>query len=167
MDKLRRLLSIAVSLLAATALQACGGGSNGGFLGEVAANGSLACAMFPSTCQTSTVVSGTAATGGPLSGVTVVLKDAANRTRSTTTGASGAFSIDAAGLTPPFVLQATTSTGATLYGVSSDAAGTATTNVTPVSDLVGRSWYFVQGIATDTAFANLVTAPPPDPPQAA
>jgi hypothetical protein len=158
----------AVAALVCTAtllLQACGGGS-AGLLGQISAIPSLGCIMFPASCAAATV-SGTAASGSALANVTITLKDSANNTATATTDSSGRFSIDATGLAAPFVLRATTGTGTTLYGMSSTAGGGGTSNVTPLSDVVVRSWYLAQGIDADQAFISLVASPAPTPDQAA
>ncbi|MEJ8839152.1 hypothetical protein [Ramlibacter sp. AN1133] len=49
--------------------------------------------------------------------------------------------------------------------MSTDANVTATINITPLTDLVVRSWYNVQGRSADTAFANPATLAPPSPAQ--
>ncbi|MBG9390398.1 hypothetical protein [Caenimonas aquaedulcis] len=116
------------------------------------------CTVLPATCGGS--VSGTAAVGGPLAGRTVTLKDALNHTATTSTSAAGTFTFSTDGLTGPFLLQASTASGTTLYSVTA-GAGVQTANLTPLTDLVVRSWYAVQGIPVDTAFANPVAAPPP------
>src|SRR5512142_3327314 len=90
-------------------------------------------------------VSGTAASGAPLASVTVTLKDATGASRTATTAADGRFSIDTTGLTPPFLVLVADAGGA-LYSVSADAAAQSTINVTPLTDLIIRSWYEVQGV---------------------
>ncbi len=139
---------------AASMLLAGCGGSGGG---------SDAAATTPSAATTS--VSGTAATGAPLAQVGVTLKDSANHSVSATTSATGAFTLDTTSLTPPFLLQVTTPGGTRLLSVSTDGNATATLNVTPITDLVVRSWYGVQGQSADTAFADPSAMPPPAPAQ--
>ena len=63
-------------------------------------------------------VTGTVATGEPLSGATVVLSDSLGGARSASTDSNGSYSINAAGMTPPFVL---TATGAQPYDSASFA----------------------------------------------
>jgi hypothetical protein len=110
-------------------------------------------------------VSGTAATGAPIAGALVTLKDSANRSATATTGASGGFTVDSSSLTPPFLLQVALPAGRQLFSVSTDANVTATINVTPLTDVVVRTWYGVQGQSADAAFGNPVAAPPPAPAQ--
>ncbi len=137
-------------LLAGALLAACSGGGGG------------TAGASPGGAGT---VTGTAATGAPIAGVVVTLKDSANRSATATTSATGAFSIDTSGLTPPFLLQLTTPGGRTLLSVSTNEQRTATLNLTQITDLVVRSWYLVQGQSADTAFANPVALPAPTPAQ--
>ena len=113
----------------------------------------------------STSISGTAASGAPLANITVTLKDGTNKTATATTSATGVFSVDTTGMSPPFMLQVTAPGGTRLYSVSADASSTGTINVTPLTDLILRSWYAVQGVSTDTAFSNPASAAPPTPQQ--
>lgn len=106
-------------------------------------------------------VSGTAAAGAPIAGVTVTLKDSTNRAVTATTSVTGAYTLATTGMTGPFLLQLTTPGGARLYGVTADLAATTVANLTPLTDLIVRSWYSVQGVPVDNAFANPSAAPPP------
>jgi hypothetical protein len=117
------------------------------------------CRVLPQNCVASVI--GTAATGGPLAGVTVRLKDSLGNSVVATTSAAGAYSLNTAGLSGPFLLQATTPGGATLYGVSADLAPATIANLTPLTDLIVRSWYSLRGVAPETAFANPPGAPAP------
>jgi hypothetical protein len=110
----------------------------------------------------SAVVSGIAAKGAPIAGASVTLKDSAGNTSTTTTAADGSFSLNSSGFIPPFLLQVQTATGS-LYSVSADASVSTTINVHPYSDLVVRSWYSAQGVPVDTAFADPMSTPAPDP----
>ena len=131
-------------------LVACGGGGGSG-------------GGTPSSA--SSTVTGTAASGTALAGLTVTLKDSTNKSVTATTSASGAFTLDSTGLTPPFLLAVTTPGGTRLLSVSADANRTATLNITPITDLLVRSWYGLQGQSGDTAFGNPVTLPAPSPTQ--
>jgi hypothetical protein len=106
-------------------------------------------------------VTGTAAAGAPIAGATVSLKDAAGHTVTATTSVTGAYTLDTTGLSGPFLLQVTTAGGQRLYGVTADPAPANVANLTPLTDLIVRSWYAMQGVAVDTAFANPSAAPPP------
>lgn len=145
---------LAAAFLAAAMLAACGGD------GDAVVTTPGAPPPPPAT-----TVSGTAATGAPLSGLAVTLKDSANRSASATTAADGTFSVDTTGMMPPFLLQVVTPGGVRLLSVSSDGEATATVNVTPLTDVVVRSWYNVQGQSADTAFLDPSTLPAPQPEQ--
>jgi hypothetical protein len=107
-------------------------------------------------------VSGVAATGAPVAGAIVTLKDRAGQSRTTTTSSSGAYTVDVTGLTPPFLVRVQTPSGS-LYSVSADTLSSTTINVHPYSDLLVRWWYGVQNQSADSAFANPVVLPAPDP----
>jgi hypothetical protein len=108
-------------------------------------------------------ISGTAATGAPLAGVTLTLKDSTGKTASAITGSDGSYSIDTTGLVGPFLLQATTASGTKLYSVSAGSGASLAVNLTPLTDIIIRSWYGVQQIAMDTAFASPAANPAPSP----
>lgn len=114
----------------------------------------------PRVSGSSSTVSGTAATGDPIASATVTLVDSTGTVRTGTTGADGSFSIDSTGLTPPFLLEVATNAG-TLYSVSADGNLSTTINLTPLTDIVVRSWYGVQGTDPASAFASPTTYPPP------
>jgi hypothetical protein len=99
-------------------LCACGGGGGGS--------------------DSSSKISGTAAAGYPLAG-TVTLKDSAGNQRQSTINASGNFSIDVSGFTPPFVLFANGTVGARSYQLYSAATSAGTTNITPLTNLIVAS----------------------------
>jgi len=129
-------------------------------------NGANITAVNFTAVTTTTVhnqVSGTAAAGTPLANFAITIIDSAGHTSNATTGTDGKFVLDTTGFTPPFLLQVTTGTGTKLYSVSADSNSTATINVTPLTDMIIRAWYNVQGITIDTAFANLGTNPAPSP----
>lgn len=150
MNVTHRLTIWAMSLVLLL-LGGCGGGGGGG-------DGAGA----PPPPPAATTVSGTAATGAPLAGVRVTLKDSQGQSRTATTAANGTYSVDTSGLAPPFFIKAERSAG-NLYSVSADANTTTTINITPLTDLIIRSWYNVQTIAVDTAFGAPATNPPPSP----
>ncbi len=108
------------------------------------------------------MVSGTVASGGALAGARVTLKDSVGSSLTATTVSNGTYSIDTTGLTPPFLLLVTTPTKS-FYSVSADAATSSTINITPLTDLIIRSWYNVQGLSMDAAFAAPASNPPPSP----
>ena len=107
-------------------------------------------------------VSGTAAMGAAISGATVTLVDSTGASISGSTGQGGSFSLDATGLTPPFLLSIT-SGDVTLYSVSADLNSSTTINLTPLTDLIVSTWYGVQGTSAAAAFSNPLGNPPPTP----
>jgi len=111
---------------------------------------------------TASTVTGTAATGAPIAGATVTLVDSTGAVRTSTTAADGTFQINTAGLTPPFLLKVPSTSG-DLYSVSGDGNLSTTVNLTPLSDIIVRSWYGAQSIDPASAFADPATSPPPAP----
>lgn len=99
-------------------------------------------------------LAGTAARGAPIAGARVVLKDHHGISRTATTTAAGRFTIDVAGLLPPFLLRVGTSSSA-LYGVAS-AEGIA--NLHPLTDLIIRVFYALLEVSIESAFDNLGSA---------
>ncbi|MBV8466298.1 MAG: hypothetical protein JO218_10170, partial [Burkholderiales bacterium] len=88
---------------------------------------------------------GTVATGKPLVGATVTIKDAKGASRKGTTVADGSYLIDTSGMTSPYLVQAVPASGSGVYSVSADTNAYTTMNVTPLTDLMVRTWYGVQG----------------------
>ncbi|MDA8086318.1 MAG: hypothetical protein M0Z75_06405 [Nitrospiraceae bacterium] len=136
-----------VSLL--MVLSACGGGVGGSSSGPSGSSGGT--------------ISGVAATGTAIQGVTVELVDSKGHTLTTSkpTGSDGSYSISGTGaLTPPFLLKVTSNAGSTkgevLYSVSAGAGATQTINITPLTDMILRTYYQVQGTNADAAFGGLV-----------
>jgi len=117
------------------------------------------CQVHPSYC-----LSGTAATGAPIAGAMVTLKDATGATVAATTSASGTYAVRTSSLTPPYLLQVTPVSGTALYSVTANSQPTVA-NITPWTDLLVRSWYGVQGVTPQSAFGALSTYPPPNPTQ--
>jgi|GEM_PF-4229048 len=103
-------------------LSACGGGTKSPGFATDTVNREL--------------LSGVAANGAPLAG-TVVLKDSSDTSRSLSSAiaADGSFSFDVTGLRPPFLLQATGTSGGAAYTLYSMAAGSGTCNVNPLTHL--------------------------------
>ncbi|MGE5624627.1 MAG: hypothetical protein ACM3ZT_03670 [Bacillota bacterium] len=108
-------------------------------------------------------VAGIAAKGSAIAGATVTLVDKNGATISTVTGSDGSYSLDTTGLTPPFMVSVQVDPKTVLYSVSDTANPGMVINVTPLTDLIIRSWYSVQGLDVATAFAAPVTDPPPSP----
>jgi hypothetical protein len=150
---LRRRSAICAVSFVLLLVAGCGGGGGGGDDAPPAQN-----------TPPQTAASGTAAVGAPIAGAQVTLKDSQGTSRTATTGTDGTYSVNTTGLVPPFFLQVS-NTGGTLYSVSADANNTTTINITPLTDLIIRSWYNVQGVTVDTAFAAPATNPPPAPAQ--
>ena len=98
-----------------------------------------------------TMVSGTAAVGAPLAHAQVSLRDANGQFALADADAAGRFSIDARGLTAPFLLKAEDAQGRVLFGA---AAGVGQANVTPYSDLLVHQWYAEHGGDAVQAFAR-------------
>jgi hypothetical protein len=107
-------------------------------------------------------LSGTVASGSPIGGAALILKDSLGQSLSATTAANGTYSLDTTGLTPPFLIQVATGGSTTLYSVSADA-NPQTVNVTPLTDVIVRSWYGVQNVSADTAFNAPASNPAPTP----
>ena len=129
---------LAAAVMAASAiLGACGGGGGGS-----------APAPTPKP-----KLSGTVASGGAHAGATIIVKDGSGNTRTGMTDSNGKYAIDTDGLTPPFFLVASTGTQ-TFYSVSADGNTTTTVNITPLTDLIIKTWYDAQGVLIDTAFTD-------------
>jgi hypothetical protein len=112
----------------ALAITACGGGS--GTADTVAEP--------PAPPPAALSLTGTAATGAPINGAVVVI-DATGKvgTAVATNAATGAFTVDVAGLTAPFLLQVVGTAGGKQVFLSAVAtAAGQTVNLTPLTDLV-------------------------------
>jgi hypothetical protein len=104
-------------------------------------------------------ISGTAATGAALPGAAVTIKDSAGVTRTGITTATGTYDIDVTGLTPPYLVKVVAVGGTpTLYSVGTSAG---VINTHPLTDLIIRTWYEVQGTDVETAFNSAIPAAPP------
>ncbi len=79
-----------------------------------------------------TTLTGTAATGAPIDG-TVYVKDAKGVEKSIATAANGSFTLDVPGMTPPYLLKVTPSSGPELYSYASENGQTV--NLTPTTNL--------------------------------
>ena len=130
--------------LAVLGLSACGGGggSSSGSSGSSAGT-----------------ISGVAATGKAIADATVTLIDSKGKTATGTTNGNGVFTINTSGLTPPFLLAVKSNAGSTsgmyLYSVS-DSASPATINITPLTDMIIRAWYQMQGTNAAAAAGALI-----------
>ena len=128
-----------VLALLVVAVPACGGGSSGG-------GGAPAVTL-----------SGTAAVGAPIADADIVAKDRNGTAVNGTTGSDGTFSLDVTGLTAPFLLRVTTAGGDDLFSVGSQTGIVA---LTPLTDMVVRSYYRARGLDIDTVFASLSGSDP-------
>jgi hypothetical protein len=144
----RCITSFAVSSVLAVVLFGCGGGGGSSAVAPPTTSGAR--------------LSGTAATGSPIANGRVTLVDKNGNIASAVTGADGSFSLDATGLISPFMLQVVSDASGTYYSISADANPT-TVNITPLTDMIIRAWYDVQGASVDTAFRNPAANPPPTP----
>lgn len=106
--------------------------------------GQFTCRVLPQNCMSAgSRVRGTViGKGTPLAGATVTLRDIAGIVRSTTTGGSGTYTIDASNLAPPLVVTAsgttTSGTPTQMVSVGRLAGGLqdARINVTPLTTLL-------------------------------
>jgi mono/diheme cytochrome c family protein len=113
------------------------------------------------------VVSGVAATGAPMAGGQVFLKDASSIQKQTTIDDVGVFSIDVTGMKAPFVLKATQTVGGFTRTMFSFADKPGTANVNPLSSVALANAAGVDDPATvfdnsDTATLDKVSAAMPD-----
>lgn len=127
----KKITGFSVSLLLAAAitlLAGCGGGGSGTPGGS---------SPTPTASQ---AITGTVATGAPLAGATVNIKDSAGKVVTGATAANGTFGIAVTGMQPPFMLVAIKAGEQNMYSVlpAMDMASTNTQNVniTPVTTLV-------------------------------
>ena len=139
----RALLVLGFSL----ALAACGGGGGGD------ADPSMPTSGNPSGNTTTAILTGTAATGGPISG-SVTLKDSSPSTSTLTASSAsdGSFSFDVTGLTAPFLLRIAYGDAASPSTLYSLAAGAGTTNITPLTSIATRA--AAGGVDLDAFFRN-------------
>lgn len=120
-------LPLAAACAAALLLAACGGGSSS----------SPADPVPPVLPPPATTLSGTAAVGAPISGSVVAIDSKGKVSTAVNTGAGGAFTVDVAGMTAPFFLSITGSSGGRQVTLNSIAtAAGQTVNITPLTDLI-------------------------------
>lgn len=103
-----------------------------------------------------TAVEGTAATGAPLAGASVSLRDIHGQYASASADAGGHFSMPVAGMTAPYLLKAQTPDGRVFYGMAADMG---TANVDPYTDLLVREWYALHGGSPEAAFVGADALP--------
>jgi len=130
---------LSVVLGAVPFIFSCGGGGGG---------------SAPQTFTKTPGIYGTAAVGLGQPYRPIDIGDINGNKGSGETDGNGDFSIPTVGLTPPYLLRVTTATGSKLYSVSADLNATTTINITPLTDLIIRSWYKVKNINIDAAFDN-------------
>jgi hypothetical protein len=144
-----RLRTLSSAVLALT-LSACGGGSDSSSAGS---NPPAAPAPAPAP---DTTVTGTAATGAAVQG-TVVAIDVNGKVSSaaTTNSSTGAYTLDVSGMTAPFLLTITGSSGGRLVALTSVAtAAGQTVNLTPLTDLIVAA---ASGSATGNGLVDACT----------
>lgn len=129
-------------LLAVTlaALAGCGSGAGSTDTGT-GSTGTGSTGTGTTTTSTQTLT-GTAASGNPIAGATITIKDSSTiaKTASGTTAADGTFSVAVTGMTPPFMLVATKTGQQNLYSIlpamDMTTNNTQHVNVTPITTLV-------------------------------
>ncbi len=104
----------------------------------------------------SVTLSGVAATGAPVAGATVTLKDRSGVSRSATTGQDGSYSLEVSGLTQPFLVRVQNGSDA-LY---STATQDGTLNVHPFTNMIVTAYYEALGQNADEAFGSLDASTP-------
>lgn len=128
MEKILRFLKLILLAVSLSALAACGGGSGGGGSG----GGTSTSTTPPST--TGITLSGTAATGAPIVGGAVTLKDSVGATAPATTDAQGNYSFDVSATHFPVMLKVQPNIpGAVPLFSAALTSGTA--NITPLTTL--------------------------------
>jgi hypothetical protein len=130
-------------------LLSCGGGGGGGSVPVTKAPG----------------IYGTAASGLAHGHQPIEIGDDEGHKVNGETDGDGNFVIPTTGLKPPYLLMVTTATGSKLYSVSADLNAATTINITPLTDLIIRSWYSAQtpSVTIEDAFADPVSHPAPKP----
>ncbi len=142
----RHCLHAAAALIAAMVLAACGGGGGG--------DGGDAPAGVTSDALT---LNGTAASGAAIIGAVVDAKCAAG-TASGTTQADGSYSLSIAGGTWPCVVRVTAPGGVALHSVAVGSGLVASSNLTPVTQLVFASLFSADPATYYASFSSAVAA---------
>lgn len=120
-------LPLAAASAATLILAACGGGSSGTSPDPV----------VPVTPAPPTTISGTAAVGAAISGSVVAIDSKGKVSLAVSTGAGGAFTLNVSGMTAPFLLSITGTSGGKQVTLNSIAtAAGQTVNITPLTDLI-------------------------------
>ncbi len=89
------------------------------------------CSSSSDSTPPPSTLTGTAATGAPISG-TVFVKDAKGVEKSVATGVDGSFKLDVPGMTPPYLLKIMPASGPELYSFASQNGQTV--NLTPMTN---------------------------------
>jgi hypothetical protein len=143
---------VLVFLLGLVIVSCGGGGSSGG-------------------TATTPIISGTAASGAAIANAQITITGATGSTVTVTTDSDGLYSANVSSLTRPYLVKVVTAVATTQYpaGTTFYSVGTATgiVNIHPLTDLIVRTWYEVQGTDADTAFADPASNPPPTANEAA
>ena len=127
--------SFVASVASAILLVGCGGGSS---------------SSPPPTDKVT--LSGVVAKGLAVTSATVTIKGKDGGTvTAEPTDTNGKYTADVSSLTPPFLLKV--STGATTPPLYSVATASGTANITPITDMIIRNWYKVDGQDIDAVFA--------------
>ncbi len=130
MNKIQRHRTLPLTAILLV-LSACGGGGGG-------SSSPPPTTTTPPVTPVATTVTGTAATGAAIQG-TVVAIDVNGKTSpaATTNSSTGAYTVDVSGMTAPFLLTITGSSGGRLVSLTSVAtAAGQTVNLTPLTDLM-------------------------------
>lgn len=101
-------------------------------------------------------IRGTAASGAPLPGATIEVKDATGELVTGTTAPDGTYSVPVGGMTGPFLIECDDGAGTVLFSIRPDPG---IANVTPYTDLVISSYYAVHDITLDDAFFDAFQGP--------
>ncbi|MBL8694998.1 MAG: IPT/TIG domain-containing protein [Planctomycetes bacterium] len=110
------------------------------------------------------LLSGIAAKGAPIGGAGVTAKDSKGKSSSSTTAMDGTFQINVTGFSAPFLMRVDVPGGGILYSFAMDASAA---TVHPISDVIVRIWYALQGILPNVAYTNITSHPAPSPDQLA
>jgi Bacterial Ig-like domain len=128
---------------------------------DLAGNALAAAKTWTFTTGTATTITGTAAAGAPVIGY-VSVQDSSTNAQPVLTNiaiaADGKYSIDVAGLTPPFVIKAVGNVGGkqvTLYSTATSADVGFTINITPFTDLIVRN---LAGTLANTLIDQYISA---------
>ncbi|MFV2055208.1 MAG: Calx-beta domain-containing protein [Thiohalomonadales bacterium] len=100
-------------------------------------------------------ITGTAATGKPIANASVVAKSNSGAKSTTTSNSVGKFSLEVNDTEGPYLLRVKQSAGKYLFSIASSKG---TTNIHPITDLIIRNWFKVQGLDVETEFEGIGAA---------